>query len=123
MKMGQPTSALGVFHCYNIPTWPPLVANKHLNYDNSPKSSNLTSLAAFSPSNRRFLSICFDRSAAALSSALVAHPILKWYNRSFRPQSVAALCTASPLKKYQRGNINTPSSLSRILYPEICPRV
>ena len=45
-----------------------------------PKSNNLTSLAAFSPSNRRFLSIIFDRSAAALSSALVAQPILKLKN-------------------------------------------
>ena len=40
-----------------------------------PRRSNFTSLAAFSPSILRFLSIILDRSAAALSSALVAHPM------------------------------------------------
>lgn len=36
--------------------------------DYSPSSSSFTSLAAFSPSSLRFLSIIFDLSAAALSS-------------------------------------------------------
>lgn len=40
-----------------------------------PKSSSLTSLAAFSPSSRRFLSIILDLSAAALSSALTVQPM------------------------------------------------
>lgn len=40
-----------------------------------PNNSSLTSLAAFSPSSRRFLSIIFDLSAAALSSALTVQPM------------------------------------------------
>lgn len=41
-----------------------------------PKRSSLTSLAAFSPSSLRFLSIILLRSTAALSSALRVQPIL-----------------------------------------------
>lgn len=41
-----------------------------------PKRSSLTSLAAFSPSSRRFLSIILLLSTAALSSALSVQPIL-----------------------------------------------
>lgn len=40
-----------------------------------PSSSSFTSLAAFSPSSRRFLSIILDLSAAALSSALTVQPM------------------------------------------------
>lgn len=40
-----------------------------------PRSSSFTSLAAFSPSSRRFLSIILDLSAAALSSALTVQPM------------------------------------------------
>lgn len=40
-----------------------------------PNRSSFTSLAAFSPSSRRFLSIIFDLSAAALSSALTVQPM------------------------------------------------
>lgn len=43
-----------------------------------PSSSSLTSLAAFSPSSRRFLSIILLRSTAALSSVLSVHPILDY---------------------------------------------
>lgn len=46
-----------------------------MRYYNLPNKSNFTSLAAFSPSSRRFLSIIFDLSAAALSSALTVQPI------------------------------------------------
>ncbi len=42
---------------------------------NLPNKSSFTSLAAFSPSSRRFLSIIFDLSAAALSSALTVQPM------------------------------------------------
>ncbi len=40
----------------------------------SPNRSSFTSLAALSPSSRRFLSIILDRSAAALSSWLTVQP-------------------------------------------------
>lgn len=41
-----------------------------------PNRSSFTSLAAFSPSSRRFLSIILDRSCAALSSWLTVHPMV-----------------------------------------------
>lgn len=43
----------------------------------SPKSSSLISLAACSPSSRRFLSICRLRARAARSSADIAQPIFR----------------------------------------------
>jgi len=48
----------------------------------SPNRSSFTSLAAFSPSSRRFLSIILDRSAAALSSWLTVQPMVP--NARFR---------------------------------------
>ena len=53
----------------------PLQPEEHISSGNLPNKSNLTSLAAFSPSSRRFLSIIFDLSAAALSSALTVQPM------------------------------------------------
>lgn len=44
--------------------------------DYSPSSSSFTSLAAFSPSSLRFLSIILDLSAAALSSWLTVQPMV-----------------------------------------------
>lgn len=44
--------------------------------DYSPSRSSFTSLAAFSPSSLRFLSIILDLSAAALSSWLTVQPIV-----------------------------------------------
>lgn len=52
-----------------------------------PRRSSLTSLAAFSPSSRRFLSIILLLSTAALSSALSVQPILGrglWYRAGRR---------------------------------------
>lgn len=49
-----------------------------------PNKSNFTSLAAFSPSSRRFLSIIFVLSAAALSSALTVQPMVP-KGRAHRP--------------------------------------
>lgn len=44
-------------------------------FTHSPSRSSFTSLAAFSPSSRRFLSIIFDLSAAAFSSWLTVQPM------------------------------------------------
>lgn len=50
-----------------------------------PSKSSFTSLAAFSPSSRRFLSIIFDLSAAALSSALNVQPMFPKARAHWRP--------------------------------------
>lgn len=55
-----------------------------------PSRSSFTSLAAFSPSSRRFLSIIFDLSAAALSSALTVQPMA--------PRKLPARCPTALLK-------------------------
>lgn len=55
-----------------------------------PSRSSFTSLAAFSPSSRRFLSIIFDLSAAALSSALTVQPMA--------PSKLPARCPITILK-------------------------
>lgn len=49
----------------------------HTTCHDLPSRSSFTSLAAFSPSSRRFLSIIFDLSAAALSSALTVQPMIE----------------------------------------------
>lgn len=51
--------------------------NTHIGIHDLPSNSSFTSRAAFSPSSRRFLSIIFDLSEAALSSALTVHPMIE----------------------------------------------
>lgn len=91
-----------------------------------PSSSSLTSLAAFSPSSRRFLSIIFDRSAAALSSALTVQPMAPHggAHRPLRPQILQLLPTVwTELRTSSSGvfpnesKVNVPASQVQRIHP------
>lgn len=68
-----------------------------------PRRSSLTSLAAFSPSSRKFLSIILLRSTAALSSVLKVHPILKRFPRSMKSKKIKYI-------QYKHARVKTSNS-------------
>lgn len=80
-----------------------------------PNRSSFTSLAAFSPSSRRFLSIILDLSAAALSSALTVQPMAPNTGAHTHKQKSASALRVSACQPMPRIPMKQPPSPAHCL--------